>query len=75
MIRRPPRRHPVAAVAAGATMKKPTVKDAMEIVEQLRSDIAAMTTRIKTLEEAVASIGAEETRKKGLFSWLMSSER
>ena len=56
-------------------MKKPTVKDAMEIIEQLRSDIASMTARIKTLEEAVASIGLEETQKKGLFAWLTSKRR
>lgn len=56
-------------------MKKPTVKDAMEIIEQLRSDVASMTARIKALEEAVASIGTETTKKKGLFSWLTSKGR
>jgi len=56
-------------------MKKPTVKDAMEIIEQLRSDIASMTARVKTLEEAVASIGINDTTKKGLFAWLTSKKR
>ncbi len=66
----------MAAVdAAGATMKKPTVQDAMKIIEQLRVDIASMTARVKTLEEAVASIGINDTTKKGLFAWLTSKKR
>ena len=50
--------------------------DAVVATEQMmRIGLAALSERVRVLENAVASIGLEETQKKGLFSWLTSKRR
>lgn len=43
--------------------------------QMMRIGLAALSERVRVLENAVASIGTETTQKKGLFSWLTSKRR
>lgn len=43
--------------------------------QMMRIGLAALSERVRVLEEAVASIGINDTTKKGLFAWLTSKKR